>query len=654
MNSHNLQSPISNRSTTRLSSPKSEAHERLQFPIRILLPLILLLAFALRLYRLDFQELRGDEAFGYFFSLRPLAELVPATVALQEPHPVASYFVQHIWLGWTGHSEFALRFLNVWFGMLAVALLYRLGRRLELAAPACYVATFLFAISPYAIWHSQDARMYSMSLALTLASTWLAVEWLPKQRWPQAVAYIAVSWLALHTHYFSIFVLLAQSAFVLSRALLLRRMWLTVSSWLTLQGMLGVLYLPWLARVGDILTGYGGNGDSPRFLDMLPRALSVFAVGESVPLVQRALWAGLAGVLLLIGGLHLAHNGPAGRRALWLFALYLAVPLGVTWYSAQQRPIFNERYLIAAAPPFYLLLGTAFDWGRTPKGHPMRINADKNRLVNFVSMLLLFVLLLGMVFSLDRHYADPAYSKTRGWRGLAATLRALSAGLPTEQVRIAQNFPDPTLWYYYTGPVEHIVLPPAAQDVAGAQTSVEQLAAAGVQRIILPVQPAPQWDDQAIAANALAARYSKVFEQTVGVWPVQIYALPPVNLMPINATFRNGITLASVAWQPLTLTPGGLLTVHLQWQGAAQELTGSEKIFLQLLTAAGQLVAQDDRPLDLTAALATYGILLPADLPTGDYRLIAGLYDPDQAGMPRVLTLDGADAVGVGEMLLAR
>ncbi len=360
-----------------------------QSPIRITLLLILLLAFALRLYHLDFQELRGDEAFGYFFSLRPLADLIPATIELKEPHPVASYFVQHVWLGWAGHSEFALRFLNVWFGTLAVALLYRLGRRLELTLPACYAAIFFFAISPYAIWHSQDARMYSMSLALTLASTWLAVEWLPKQRWPQAVAYMAVSWLALHTHYFSIFVLLAQSVFVLSRALLLRRMWLTVSSWLTLQGLLGLLYLPWVARVGDILTGYGGNGDSPRFLAMLSRSLSVFAMGESVPATQRVLWAGLASVLLLIGGLHLARNGPAGRRTLWLLALYLAVPLGVTWYSAQQRPIFNERYLIAAAPPFYLLLGAAFNFGRAPKGHPTWIHADKNRLISFVSALLL-------------------------------------------------------------------------------------------------------------------------------------------------------------------------------------------------------------------------------------------------------------------------
>ncbi len=168
------------------------------------------------------------------------------------------------------------------------------------------------------------------------------------------------------------------------------------------------------------------------------------------------------------------------------------------------------------------------------------------------------------------------------------------------------------------------------------------------------MQPAPQWDDQAIAANALAARYAKVSEQTIGVWPVQTYALPPVNLTPINVTFRNGVTLVGAAWQPSTLTSGGLLTVHVQWQGATQKLTGSAKVFLQLLTADGQLVAQDDRPLDLTAALATYGILLPADLSAGNYRLIAGLYDPELAGMPRILTLDGADFVEVGELLLAR
>ena len=59
---------------------------------------ILLLAFTLRCARLDYQELRGDEAFGYFFSLPALNEIVGQTLDLSEPHPVASYWLQHLWL----------------------------------------------------------------------------------------------------------------------------------------------------------------------------------------------------------------------------------------------------------------------------------------------------------------------------------------------------------------------------------------------------------------------------------------------------------------------------------------------------------------------------------------------------------------------------
>jgi hypothetical protein len=74
---------------------------------------IILLAFALSVSQLSTQELRGDEAFGYFFSLRPLIDIVRATLALREPHPVASYFLEKGWLALAGQSKFALRFASL-------------------------------------------------------------------------------------------------------------------------------------------------------------------------------------------------------------------------------------------------------------------------------------------------------------------------------------------------------------------------------------------------------------------------------------------------------------------------------------------------------------------------------------------------------------
>lgn len=629
-----------------------------RFALRLTLLAILLLAFGLRLFRLDYQELRGDEAFGYFFSQRSPGEIIDATIALAEPHPVASYFVQKAWLalaeGKDG-GEFALRFGGVWWGVLAVALIYRLGRRLRLGPWPAALAAGLLAISPYAIWHAQDARMYSMSLALTTAAVLLALAALERQSWPAVLGYILLAFGALHTHYYAAYVILALNLFVIVEAVLARDLRSRLLPWLLWQVMLLALYLPWLLRAGAILSGYSGNGDSPGLADAAQRALAVLAVGESIPPDQRLWWTLAGALLILLGSLRLLLGSREERRALLLLGLYLGVPLLATWLGAQTRPIFNERYLAAALPPFYLLIAAGI--GPWP---PLPRLLSLQRLAPLAAGVLAVILVIGGGLSLAHYYGDAAYSKTRGWRDLAAAITRLSAGLPVESVRVAQNFPDPTLWYYYRGPVEHVVLPPAANDAAAARSAAEALAGEGVRRVILPVQPAANWDADGLAATALDGWFDRAAQTQVGTWPVLVYAQPAGALTPVGEQFANGVTLRGAVIAPDALSPGGLLTVHLDWAQAAAPAPATApaaapetglKVFVQLLDGAGQLVAQDDRALALSgpraagSGLAVYGLVLPAELANGPYRLIAGLYDPAQEGSPRSLTSTGADHV---------
>ena len=624
---------------------------------------VALAAFALRMFHLGTQELRGDEAFGYFFSLNSLAEIVKSTIALREPHPVASYFLQHVWLALAGHSEVALRFANVWFGVLAVALVYRLGRRIGLGAATAALAAALLAVSPYAIWHSQDARMYSLSLALTVASTWLAIEVSSRRRWRFLLAYVLVTWLALQTHYFAVFVVVAQNLYVFGVALFDKEMRRFLERWIAAQAALGLLYLPWLWLAVDILTGYRGAGDSPAFAAMLQRALSVFAVGESVPMEQRVVYAVLAAVLVLLGAARLAWAGPRARRALTLLALYLAMPLLATWISALQRPVFNERYLIAAAPPFFLLIaaavlgvreGVAPAPSKTGASAPHAVGR-LDRIAGWAATAILALVAIGAIGSLANAYTNPVYSKTVGWRQLAAALELYSASPPAEEVRIAENFPDPTLWYYYQGPVDHLVLPPAGNDPVAAAREVDKLVSQGVQRVILPVQPVEWWDNTDIAEQALSQRYSLLATRQVAGWPLQIYGRTPGTLQPLNEQLAlpasetdRSIALTGVAIPAQSLIPGDVLDVYLRWEGSAEALSGSEKVTLQLLDGAGRLVAQIDRPLaasDLGAAATGYAVSLPWRLPPGDYRLITAVYDPALEGAPRLLTASGGDHV---------
>lgn len=619
---------------------------------RAALALILVLAFGLRVHRLGVQDLRGDEAFGYFFSQPPVSQIVAATLALQEPHPVASYALQHLWLRLAGDSEFALRFLGVCFGVLAVALIYHLGRRLRLGVWSAALAAGLLAVSPYAIWHAQDARMYNMSLALTLAVVAAALAALQRPRWPAWAALVALSWLALHTHYFAAFVILALNFAVAGLVLIKAVTRQAARQWLASQIILALVYLPWLIVAWNTLTGYGGNGDSPGFSAMLLRALAVFAAGESVPVGLHSALALTAGALVVLGVARLALAGQCARPALLLLCLYLAVPLLATWLSALQRPIFDERYLVAAAPPFFLLAAVAVTGVGQP--HPSRAasaSAWRARLAGWLGAALLVFLLAGVVGSLARLYSDPAISKTRGWRDLAAALEHYSAGWPVDVVRLAQNFPDPTLWYYYRGPVEHLVLPPAAHDGAGAERAVAALAAAGVQRVLAPLQPAAGWDDAGLAQQALDHYYDLALETVTGVWPLRVYQRRPQTVASLDVPFDNGLRLTGAEFVAPPVLPGDALLVYLRWQGDSSALAGSEKLTLQVLDENQRVVAQLDQPFDaadLAAPFHAYSVPLPADLPPGRYRLLAALYDPGQAGAPRLLTGAGADHVEIG------
>ncbi len=315
------------------------------------------------------------------------------------------------------------------------------------------------------------------------------------------------------------------------------------------------------------------------------------------------------------------------------------------------RPIFDERYLAAAAPPFFVLAAAALLWVTPPGETGHRRQAIGLRLT---AAALIAVLLGGSAVSLARYYGDPAYSKTRGWRVLAETLDRLSACVPADEARLIQNYPDPTLWYYYRGPIRHLVLPPVAQGGDEARAIVASLVEDGVYWVAFVEQPATNWDAHDVAQAALAERFTQAAATQVEHWPVEVYVRPPDTLAPLGVAFEDGLVLTGFAVMPVRAAAGGTLAVHLQWDVANLVETGALKVFLHLLDEEGRPVAQRDQPLVLAGAeqadssvVTSYGILLPETLAPGAYSLVVGLYRPEASGAPRVATLDGADFVAL-------
>lgn len=125
---------------------------------------------------------------------------------------------------------------------------------------------------------------------------------------------------------------------------------------------------------------------------------------------------------------------------------------------------------------------------------------------------------------------------------------------------------------------------------------------------------------------------------------------PPAVGHRQGAAFGPDIALAGYDLSPGPATPGATLAVTLVWH-ALETPAANYHVFVHLLDAEGNIVAQDDGPpgegrmpalgwLPGEYLADSHVLPLPMDLPAGEYRLAVGLYDPvtlERPAAPAVL-----------------
>ena len=89
---------------------------------------IVLIGLFLRVYQLGTQSIWYDEAFSISLSKMSLSQMVQATAA--DVHPPFYYLILHYLVALFGTSAVAVRLLSVLFGVLAIPMIYVVGRQL--------------------------------------------------------------------------------------------------------------------------------------------------------------------------------------------------------------------------------------------------------------------------------------------------------------------------------------------------------------------------------------------------------------------------------------------------------------------------------------------------------------------------------------------
>lgn len=307
-------------------------------------------------------------------------------------HPPLFHILMHYWVTAFGTSELAIRTFALVFGVAAIGLAFYAGRTLYDRRTGL-VAAGIIAFSPYLIWYSQEARMYSMLLFFGLLSVTLLAVAVRKNRARDWAAYFLVTLLGLFTHYFFLVLFGGEILYffaveVVGRARRLRRERSADSprrrvrlrsdlpglgAWLLVTTVLSMLMATWMLRSVFLEPSNPGASSSPLLGSLFKSGLGYGQVPPSLALrfndvVQvlaemtvgfHASWAmyGLVAmwpILVYIALVMLDYAGPVSRETKLLLFAASGIPL--LWLLGQwQGQVLASRYFIAVAAPAVLL-----------------------------------------------------------------------------------------------------------------------------------------------------------------------------------------------------------------------------------------------------------------------------------------------------------
>ncbi|MCC7208684.1 MAG: glycosyltransferase family 39 protein [Anaerolineae bacterium] len=253
------------------------------------------------------------------------------------------YLALRGWTGVVGSSEVAGRWLSLLFGLMTLAVTYRIGKR-HWSRPVATLAVLTLGSSAFFVRFYREMRPYTLLALLCTLSVWFFLEWIRERRRRDGFLWVLCAVLAIYTHYFAGLLVAVQGLYFLAtwRRSAHRCGQRTTP---TLAGF-GVIALSVVPYLGAYFTGLEFV-TSGRF--------SVFALtpGEAFDSLIRTLTndsPAFFGLLVL-----LAISSVLRRRLLVLLWAFLPPAVVLLVHALFYRMFAGPRYLIFIWPAFAIV-----------------------------------------------------------------------------------------------------------------------------------------------------------------------------------------------------------------------------------------------------------------------------------------------------------
>ncbi len=626
--------------------------------------LLSLAAFALQIHRLEAKSLWTDEGLSVYRARLPLPDALTNQIVIQDvvttdTHPPFYFVLLHLWRRLAGETEFALRWLSVFMGTLAIPLLYVTGRRIASRGAGVWAA-IAGVLSPFVVWYAQDARMYTLLMVEVLLSTYLLLRWIEAaQNGPPArtrasrlssvsVGYAVTVVALLLTHYTGILIFAIQSVLLVTVAWRRSR---RAAAWVLVAGLMAAVST--VTFVSQRLFS-GAEFPARRPLEeIVYETWNVFALGPSAAQV-RPLEQIAAPVVLFIIGLMALTFARRHWHSAFLIA-WLLLPVLAFYAISFVKPIYvNPRNVSAGLPALWIGMGISLasltGWKRI--------------------VLAAAVIWLGTwsVLAILQIYTDPSLEKD-DIRSLARYIEEREQ--PGDTIVLHDAIIQLTFDYYYRGRLPVRVIPHYAEaDVDEAVRQLERVAAQAERvwfvwaprPVGFPSRPLRIWARDhmyRIMRQSFAHQYQPV---TVDLFATQS---PVVTKLPDAArrfeVVPDRLSLAA-AQVPATVLGDQWINVQTYWR-IAGPVEGSYTVVVDLVDADSQVRGSTRETLWRHVPLGEWPegtivrwdqpVRVEAGSPPGSYRVQLSILDAH--GRPaQVVNNQNADAVELGEVMIGR
>lgn len=159
-----------------------------------------------------------DEVYSWNLSLDTPKDII--AISSGDIHPPLFYIILKAWTNIFSDSIFSMRMLSTLLSMLSMLFLFNICREIKITEKRIIFVLILYAVSPLNIYYSQEVRMQSLNLFLTIGSTFFFLRFLNSKKNIHGVLWALFAALSLYTHYFALLILFSQVLIIFVKYLL--------------------------------------------------------------------------------------------------------------------------------------------------------------------------------------------------------------------------------------------------------------------------------------------------------------------------------------------------------------------------------------------------------------------------------------------------